>query len=673
MRALLFIVALGACTFDRPADVTFGEAAITITEGDGQTGVVDTELPTALKVNVTDADFLPIENFTVEFTVRDANGEVSEEAVRTDAQGNARTELKLGTRSGEQFVDVSGEGIEGNEPVFFAMTALADVPAQISAYAGSGESATVATQLLAPLVARVEDRFGNPSPAGVDVSFGVASGGGSLSVSVGTSGSDGTISTQLTLGTGAGPQTVRASASGLTEATFTVLGLAAAPVSVERVTAATSLVDALRPNALTVLARDVYGNPASGATIAFARTAGNGTVTAASVVTGADGRASGELVPATMLGANTVQATASLTGSPISFATTTRTIRAAVPITMTAKVSRSLAVADINLDGLPDLIAASTTPSGVFVYLSTTEVGGTTPSFTGTHVATTSTATSSTRLAVGDINGDGKPDIVMAGQASAEILPNSTAAGSMTPTFEASLFVANASTGQPHLADINGDQMLDLVVINAAVRTCLRTGATTFAACQTSLNTGFSQSSSIVDMNGDGSLDIASAGGGTVQIAFNTTPAGGAVSFATSSQPLGSYSYSGLGDLDNDGKPDWMMNSSSFVKAFRNDSAGTTATFAAATGDMSVLALREFALVDVNGDGRLDVVGHSSNNSDLFVTLNSSSAGTISFVPQERFTLSATSFGRVLAADFNKDGRIDYADDDSTTRVILAE
>ena len=39
------LAVLGACTFDRPADVKFGDSAITITDGDHQTGVVATDLP----------------------------------------------------------------------------------------------------------------------------------------------------------------------------------------------------------------------------------------------------------------------------------------------------------------------------------------------------------------------------------------------------------------------------------------------------------------------------------------------------------------------------------------------------------------------------------------------------------------------------------------------------
>jgi hypothetical protein len=125
----------------------------------------------------------------------------------------------------------------------------------------------------------------------------------------------------------------------------------------------------------------------------------------------------------------------------------------------------SVALADLNGDGQPDIVVADNS-SGVDVLMNQTPVGAEAPSFAPqVNLAVTSTQTDS--VAVRDVNGDGTPDIVLTGgfPAGVSVFANQTAPGAGSASF-ADPQVLNAS-GVPvfaTLADLNGDGLPDLVV-----------------------------------------------------------------------------------------------------------------------------------------------------------------------------------------------------------------
>jgi hypothetical protein len=145
----------------------------------------------------------------------------------------------------------------------------------------------------------------------------------------------------------------------------------------------------------------------------------------------------------------------------------------------------SVAVGDFNGDFKPDLAVANSglgPGSGtVSVLLNTTAAGAPSPSFAAQQTFATGHGPQS--VAVGDVNGDGKPDLAVAnsgsyGSGTVSVLLNTTEAGAPSPSFAAQQTFATGSRpfsvavgdfngdGKPDLPDVNGDGQPDLAVAN---------------------------------------------------------------------------------------------------------------------------------------------------------------------------------------------------------------
>jgi hypothetical protein len=114
------------------------------------------------------------------------------------------------------------------------------------------------------------------------------------------------------------------------------------------------------------------------------------------------------------------------------------------------------------------------------------------------------------QVAVGDFNGDGKPDIVVAGGSSVSVLLNNG-----NGTFgTAQTYAAGGSPTSVALGDFNRDGKLDLVTgnSNSTVSVLFGHGDGTFGTAQNYAIGGPATSVAVGDFNHDGFLDVATTG-----------------------------------------------------------------------------------------------------------------------------------------------------------------
>ena len=126
-----------------------------------------------------------------------------------------------------------------------------------------------------------------------------------------------------------------------------------------------------------------------------------------------------------------------------------------------------MTAADVNGDGKPDLIVANENGNTVSVLLNTTAPGAATPSFATQQTFATGSVPVSVTAA--DVNGDGKPDLIVANSNddTVSVLLNTTAPGAATPSFAAQqTFATGSGPIAVTAADVNGDGKPDLIVAN---------------------------------------------------------------------------------------------------------------------------------------------------------------------------------------------------------------
>jgi hypothetical protein len=198
----------------------------------------------------------------------------------------------------------------------------------LTANSVTSQNATVGTAVAAPPSVKVVN--GSIPVSGVVITFAVTNGGGTLTggtaTTTATTGADGIATVgSWTLGTTAGSNTMTATNNSLmgSPLTFTATGTAglATQMANTTVTSQSAPAGTAVTAPPTVIVKDAYNNPVSGATVAFQVISGGGTPGSTSVTTGANGIATvGSWTLGQTAGINHLTATSTgLTGSPVNF------------------------------------------------------------------------------------------------------------------------------------------------------------------------------------------------------------------------------------------------------------------------------------------------------------------------------------------------------------------
>src|SRR5688500_2743509 len=320
-----------------------------------------------------------------------------------------------------------------------------------------------------------------------------------------------------------------------------------------------------------------------------------------------------------------------------------------------------VATADLNADGVQDLVSANAGSSNVSVLLGT---GG--GSFRAP--ATFATGAAPKTVAAARLDGDTSLDLVTANQDANTV---SVLRGVGDGTFAAR--VDYQACNRPHevaVGDFNGAGSPDLAVAcwgGAVVAVLLGTGPGTYGP-PTMYATGFGPHSVVAtDLNGDGRADLAVADHDSDSISILLGRGDGTFA-AAASYAAGSRPHSiRAGDLNRDGRVDLVT---------ANDSSNNVSVFDG-RGDGSFAASRAFAtgpvpkgaaIVDLNADGLLDVVtantagnypsGVMNPGGNTISVLLGDGAGSLGAATS--YTVGHTPFA-VTSADFDGDATPDLA------------
>jgi hypothetical protein len=288
-------------------------------------------------------------------------------------------------------------------------------------------------------------------------------------------------------------------------------------------------------------------------------------------------------------------------------------------------------------------------------------------------------------VAVGDLDGDGKPDVVTANAVgnTISVLPNRSRPGSVVFAPRIDLTTAN-DPNKVVLGDLDGDGKLDIVVVSfnngsASVFSVFRNtsvaGVISFAARADFVTGNGSVDVVLADMNGDGKTDVLAPSGnsGIFSIFPNTSSAPGVISFAPKMDfpALDHSDHLAIADLDNDGRPDLITSnfSGSNISVYMNQSSGGNLLLAAPTD----YALAEganstfIATADLDGDGLADVGVSNFSLNTISLFHNTSTVGN----PALSLTQNLTHVPTTLSfADLNGDGKIDLCSGEPVTGKI---
>lgn len=271
-------------------------------------------------------------------------------------------------------------------------------------------------------------------------------------------------------------------------------------------------------------------------------------------------------------------------------------------------------------------------------------------------------------VTVGDLNGDGKLDLVTANNYNNTVSTVSVLLGNGDGTFRTHVeYATDQAPASVVVADFNADHRPDLAVATAGgASILLGNGDGTFQShSDYRVQAGPGVSLAVADFNGDGKLDFALAGGGVAGIAYIFLGDGSgaftnAASYGAGRNPASIVSV----DFNQDGKSDLAIANAgdSTVSVLLGNGDGTFQPNSDYGTSLNPVAM---AAGDFNGDGSLDlaVAAACTNFSDcprsgaVSVLLG---FGDGTFVGKTDYAVRGSP-ASLVSVDFNHDGKLDLA------------
>jgi hypothetical protein len=287
----------------------------------------------------------------------------------------------------------------------------------------------------------------------------------------------------------------------------------------------------------------------------------------------------------------------------------------------------------------------------------------------------------------GDFNGDGNPDLLGTGETTASQPALSTKLGDGKGNFTQGPLSPMVVTGEFGIqtADMNGDGKLDALTLGNAsssnatpsVHVYLGNGDGSFQAGATYTLPVTPSNMAVADVNNDGKPDVVIVSTSGVYVLLNNGDGTLASAKLIDSTPT-TAAVAAIADLNGDGKPDLVvLQDGNFfssppvpgnVLVYLGNGDGTFG--AAATYLANTYSDGGLALADVNGDGKIDILATTGTYSSGGVTnsvldvLLGNGDGTFQTPVTTTQDDQVPFLTDIAVGDFNQDGKLDVAQGD---------
>jgi hypothetical protein len=310
----------------------------------------------------------------------------------------------------------------------------------------------------------------------------------------------------------------------------------------------------------------------------------------------------------------------------------------------------SVAAGDVNGDGKADLVVPNWTSNNLGILL-----GDGAGNFAAMGSTPLATVGGPRDVAIADIDRDGDADLIVGGNTNTTPGGINVFVGSGPGGFAqlaGSPFASPTATGVA-TGDLNGDGYPDIVAVDGGISVMLSTGSAAWAApVAYGLGTN-SNNVSVGDLNGDGHPDIASTDRNANKVGVLINKGNGTFAANATLITVGTSPESvTIGDLNGDGFADLLVADSGQPSIlYGNGTGGFSSRVSLSIGGTPSFAMP----ADFNGDHHLDIASQSAS-----LNILTGVGGVFSPIAGSPFTVGAAPL-HLAVADFNGDGALDIA------------